>query len=563
MIKRTMLLIPLLLLTLLFVPHQAFAIDFTIPESTIDATLLENGDVSVKETHVYDFDDDFNGLTRTLYQKENTEITNVEASENGQPLEVEQDGALYKIIRPGSYETVTLNLTYTITNGATVYQDVADFNWSFFDSSGEVPYEDMTVIIHPPAETDDVIAYGKDETFGKETIQEGGTVQYSLGTVSDGSNGFIRVAYPSDLFTNATVVDEEMKETILTNEQEVKDEAAAFTSMQDRLSNFAVIFIPLAGLLLFVLILGSYLKSRQIYKSFEQEYQAAKHIPKQKLSMLATILYTKSTLRPEAMAAGLLDLMRKGFVKEHDTNQFTLIQKEGASKSEQILIEWLFDAVGDGKSFSLQQLESYAKEKKNHEAYQQYDHKWKTAIGQEMKEANLHQNKTAYRLTIGLASLIFVPLFVLFPLYDLPMWLFFSILLFIGYVGYAIFYHPRTTEGARIVYEWNQFSKQAATIPTAEMTSWKQDDLMRAIIYGIGTGDKNLKAKNTELEEVFKGQPQAMAAYSFDVTTFIAISVVAQASMNTASSSAAPSSSPSGGSPGGGVGGSGGGSGAF
>ncbi|WYP27013.1 DUF2207 domain-containing protein [Alkalihalobacillus sp. FSL W8-0930] len=563
MTKRILMLIPFLILTFLFVPQQALAIDFTIPESTIDATLLENGDVLVNETHVYDFDDDFNGLTRTLYQKENTEITNVEASENGQPLEIEQEGALYKIMRPGSYETVTLDLSYTITNGATVYQDVADFNWSFFDSSGEVPYEDMTVIIHPPVETDEVIAYGKDETFNKEAVQQDGTVTFSIGNVSEGSNGFIRVAYPSELFSNATVVDQELRETVLTDEQEVKDEAAAFASTQDRLSSFAIVFIPLSGFVLFALILGSYLKSRQLYKSFEQEYQASKGIPKQKLSMLATILYTKSTLRPEAMAAGLLDLMRKGFVKEHDTNQFTLIHRDGASKAEHILIEWLFDTIGDQKTFTLQQLESYAKDKKNHETYQQYDHKWKTAIGQEMKEANVHQNKKAYRLTVGLASLIFVPLFVLFPMYDLPMWLFFSILLFIGYIGYAIFYHPRTTEGARIVYEWNQFSKQAATLSATEMTSWKQDDLMRAIIYGIGTGDKNLKAKNTELEEVFKGQPQAMTAYSFDVTTFIAISVVAQASMNTASSSAAPSSSPSGSSPGGGVGGSGGGSGAF
>lgn len=562
MLKRTIMLIPFLLLTFLFIPHQAFAIDFTIPESTIDATLLENGDVRVNERHVYDFDDDFNGLTRTLYQKENTEITNVEASENGQPLKVEQDGALYKIMRPGSYETVTLDLTYTIANGATVYQDIADFSWAFFDSSGDVPYEDMIVIIHPPAATDEVIAYGKDETFNKEEVQQDGTVTFSIGNVSEGANGFIRVAYPSELFSDATVVAQELRETVLTDEQEGKDEAAAFATMQDRLSSFAIVFIPFAGLLLFILILGSYLKSRQIYKSFEQEYQASKQIPKQKLSMLATILFTKSMLRSEAMAAGLLDLMRKGFVKEHDTNQFTLIHRDDALKSEQILIEWLFDTVGDEKTFSLQQLESYAKDKKNHETYQQYDQRWKAAIREEVKEANLLQNKTAYRLTIGLAALLFVPLFVLFPMYDLPMWLFFSILLFIGYAGYAIFYHPRTTEGARIVYEWNQFSKQAATLSATEMTSWKQDDLMRAIIYGIGTGDKNIKAKNTELEEVFKGQPQAMAAYSFDVTTFIAISVVAQASMNTASSSAAPSS-PSGSSPGGGVGGSGGGSGAF
>ncbi|MDQ0207696.1 DUF2207 domain-containing protein [Alkalicoccobacillus murimartini] len=563
MFKQLTSLTLVLLVGILLLPPKAYAIDFTIPETTIDATLLSNGDVEVHETHSYDFDDDFNGLTRSIYIKEGDEIVDFEASENGQSLEVEQDEALYRIMRPGSYEPVTVDLSYTIKDGVDVYQDVAEFHWGFFDSSNEVPYEDMTITIHPPEDTDDVIAYGMDTSFATESIQSDGSVQFAIGNVSDDSNGNITVAYPPELFPEATSSDEQKRDELLAQEQEGIDEAAAYASMQDRLSTFAVFFIPIAGFVLLLLIVLSSLKTRSMYKSFDRVTESVSTIPKQKLSMLATILFTRLTLPAEAMAAGLLDLIRQGYVKEHDKNQFTLLHRKGANEHEQILIEWLFDTIGQNNEFSLQELEEYAKNKKNHEAYQKYDQKWRQAIQKEVKEANLHQNKTAYRLTVGLSSLLLIPLIVLFPLYGLPMWLLFTILLFVGFVSYACFYHPRTEEGARIAHEWNIYRKKTAELSVEEMTKWKQDDLMRAIIFGIGTGDKKLKDKNNALEDVFKTQPSTTMAYSFDVTTFLALSVITSSSVNTANSQASPSSSQSGGSPGGGAGGSGGGSGAF
>ncbi len=78
--------------------------------------------------------------------------------------------------------------------------------------------------------------------------------------------------------------------------------------------------------------------------------------------MLGTISFTRShMLPPEAVAAGLLDLIRQGYVKEVESNQFTLVHQQNATKQEHILIEWLFEKVGDGHSFSLQQLEAFAK----------------------------------------------------------------------------------------------------------------------------------------------------------------------------------------------------------
>ncbi len=145
------------------------------------------------------------------------------------------------------------------------------------------------------------------------------------------------------------------------------------------------------------------------------------------------------------------------------------------------------------------------------------------------------------------------------------MWFIVTIFLFLGYIGFACFYHPRTEEGAKIVYEWNRYKRDMANKPVEEMLSWPEDDLMRAVIYSLGTTDKKLLDKNNSMADVFKKQAHSSSyAYSFDVTSFVALSMITSTRIRSAYSSAAPaSSSSSGSSPGGGVGGGGGGSGAF
>ncbi|MGD6969021.1 DUF2207 domain-containing protein [Rossellomorea vietnamensis] len=127
-----------LVLCLFLIPAQVSAVDFTIEHTQIDAFLKEDGNVQVTEQHTYQFDGDFNGITRTLIPKENTRIENVEAVENNKPLEVKQEGNLYKIFRGGSDETITIDLSYTIKNGVEVYTDLGQFYWPFFDSSNEI-----------------------------------------------------------------------------------------------------------------------------------------------------------------------------------------------------------------------------------------------------------------------------------------------------------------------------------------------------------------------------------------------------------------------------------------
>ncbi len=60
--------------SIILLPQHVFAVDFSIGDTEINAYLQENGDVQVTEQHTYQFEGEFNGISRTLIPKEQTQL---------------------------------------------------------------------------------------------------------------------------------------------------------------------------------------------------------------------------------------------------------------------------------------------------------------------------------------------------------------------------------------------------------------------------------------------------------------------------------------------------------
>ena len=450
----------LLFLALLFIfPLQSLAVEYSITNVKMDAYLQDNGDVKVEETHTYEFDGDFNGITREVIPKEGAAISQFTATENGQPLKIEKEDDLYKVHRKGADETITVMLHYTIENGMEVYQDVAQFYWPFFDDRNESAYENLTITIHPPKPTDDVIAFGYDAANNTETIEENGSILFQLGYVPDGTNGDIRVAYPVSLFPAApkTAV-KPMKAEILKAKQELIDQAEADAATRDTLSTISTIGIP-AFIFFLLLFMGrDWLTARAQTNEFLREGSKFDSVPKQIMSLPATIFFTnKGYLPPQAMAAGLLDLVRQGYVKKASTDSFQLINAKSPIKHETVLMKWLFNKIGSKNTFSFDDLTAFSKNKLNHDSYRLFQAEWLQAVKQEVVDRSLYENKKVYRLLVGFSSVLLLPFLFLFPIYDLLVPFIAAFLLFFTVIIYAIAYRPKTWEGARITYDWKQF----------------------------------------------------------------------------------------------------------
>lgn len=538
-----------------------YAVDFKISNVQIDVYLKEDGKADVIETHTYDFNSEFNGITRELHAKDGASITNFEAYEQGKSLKVEEENNLYKVYRSGEYETVHIELHYLIHDAVEKYEDGAQLYWPFFDDRNETEYGNMTIIVHPPGNPVDIDFLGYDAAYNKGEILTDGAVQFALGLVPEWTNGDVRVIYEPTLFPSLEVREGKIRHDIRADKERIEEDIAMFLEKQQEMRGIGLYTFTGFALFLFGLLSYMTIKNRgmkQLASSLVEETM----VPGEKLSMPATMYYTKLAGTDAAgMSAALLDLIRKGYVKQLTEERFELVDTSEANAHETILMNLLFNQVGDGTEFNLNDLEVYTTDEMNHEPYGESLDQWRSAIVKEVKQAGLYENKTLLRWFIGLISVALLPLIIQLASYEVYSFMALLIVLSLGGLLIALVYNPPNLEGAQVIEEWRRFNKRFKDIEIGEWEKLPVDDKYRAYIYGIGVNDASLQEMHDGFERAEKryGMVNTPAYVAYDpIYMSDSFSV---ASSNASVSTGGDSSSSSDG--GGGEGGGGGGSGAF
>ena len=149
-------------------------------------------------------------------------------------------------------------------------------------------------------------------------------------------------------------------------------------------------------------------------------------------------------------------------------------------------------------------LSKYTKRVTNHEKYQTNQFKWSHAVQEEVKENELYERSIGYRWTIGLTSILLLPLLVLFPIYELYAWFPFTLALFFTVISYAIFYRPKTWKGLTITHEWNLLKMHLKEWDVNEWKELPEDDKMHAYIYGLGIKNKDIMKNSDKLVNSFE-----------------------------------------------------------
>lgn len=553
----------IIILPFILFPSKGFAVDYSIVDVKIDAYLQENGDVKVNESLTYHFDSKFNGITREIIPKEGTSIKNLQATENGSKLVIEQDGYLYKIHRKGKDETITVNIAYLIENGVDKYLDIGEFYWPFFDKRNESTYENLTITIHPPKETEEVIAFGYDEAFQTENIISKGIVMFELGKVPDGKNGDIRVAYDAALFPAAPLTESvNMKDNILAAKEELINKAEQRAERKENLSTIAAMFTSVFSAILLFVFAFVILKERAKRNGVIRELSGQDIVPEEIMSLPATILFVNGYTPPSSlMPAAFLDFIRKGYIKKADKTHFSRNHEaKPVHDHEKKLLQFLFEIVGSKETFSFNHLSSFTKKKRNHEKYHSNVQEWMELVRKEIKDSNLYENTGKLRLLIGLSSILLLPFLVALPIYGVFHWFAAILVLFITVLLFAILYKPKNWNGLKLTYSWKKWNDYLNELDESHLKKLKEDHLVRLYIYGLGTNNKNVIKKNEKLMESFQLSSSSVSSDLIFMngvlaaTTFNSADKTAQSSI----SSSSPASFS-----GGGTGGGGGGSGAF
>ena len=551
--------IPMLLMFLfvLLIPTHALAVDFDITEVRIDAQLNEDGTADVTEQFTYQFDDDFEGITRSLIPKEGTSIDNFSATENGNTLEVEQEDGLYKIYRAGQDgDTVQVELTYQIIDAVEKFEDGAEFYWPFFDNSNESEYGDMTITVIPPAPATETEALGYDEAYDTASIGEGGSAVFALGQVPDGENADIRAIFEPELFPGVAAQNGTVRNELAADRELMENEAIAFAQNQQTARGLGIPAITILGAILLALVSMGWLRASRRKRSIRQQpYEF--HVPEASMSIPALLYFTHSpSLSPNAISAAIMELMRKGNIRQLSEDHFELINRTTEHEHEDVLMGLLFDTIGDGKEFTLEQVEVYTKQEYNHEPYNEAIAAWNTGVGNEVKAHHFYEKHPRLRWTAGIMSAAFMGLAIYTGIYELFPWMAASIFLAMLAFGFALSYSPITQRGHELRYEWRKLKAAMEELPAEQWERLTTDEKQRAYAYLLGSDQETAERRAS----VFTAAEPAN-----DVSGFAMNPVLMTAVFVTAGTTTSSTASASGGvaGTGGGVGGGGGGSGAF
>ncbi|KXH80865.1 DUF2207 domain-containing protein [Sporosarcina sp. HYO08] len=555
--------IPLMLMLILLLPIQTLAVDFTIKEVTIDAYLQTNGEVDVIEKHTYVFDGKFNGITREIIPKKGAKIDRFTASENGKALAVESKKGLYKIHRKGKDETVTIELHYQIQNGMEKYEDGAQFYWPFFDNRNEADYGNMKITIHPPQAVNKALFIGYDTAYDKGVLTSDGSVMFLMGEVPAGKNGDIRVVYEPKLFPKMAESNGTIRSKVIEESNRLAEEERRYAANKEQVAVVGGIGITAVGILLVALFSSVSVVGRRKRQAIRDKIQrTGVIIPEQKMSIPATIFFTKAgQLTPETTAAALLDLIRKGHIKQLTEQQFELVNRDVTHSHEQVLIALLFDRIGDRTYFDIADLETYTKKETNHHSYSLALASWRKAIAEEVKSQDLFENRAKFRWMIAFLAVVVGVVAIPFAWYELFLYMALAIVFALTMGGFAALYHPKNKRGIQIVEEWKQFRAIFKELNMEEWNRLPMVDKLRAYTYGIGMKDQNLGTAFKEFADaenrMRRGNVGSPIVYNpVDISSSFN-NANTNASIDASGSSTTSSSS------GGGTGGGGGGSGAF
>ncbi|HSP23425.1 MAG TPA: DUF2207 domain-containing protein, partial [Planococcus sp. (in: firmicutes)] len=473
------------------IPAQVYAVDFDITEVRIDAQLNEDGTADVTEQFTYEFEDDFNGITRGLIAKEGTAIENFSAAENGNALKVELEDGVYQIYRAGEDdETIEIELNYEIVNAVEKFEDGAQFYWAFFDESNDSEYGDMTISVIPPLPAEDVEALGYEEAYGTERITDDGTAVFELGSVPDGENANVRAIFEPELFPDAATLDGTIRDDLTADREEQENEAAAFAQNQQTARNLGIPAIAILGAWLLAGILlawrRAFRRKRQI-RNYPYEF----FVPKDSMSIPALLHFTNSaSLSPNAISAAILELMRKGNIKQLSEDHFELINRKTDHAHEETLIELLFDHIGDGHEFTLGQVEEYTENVNNHLAYNEAIAEWNQGVTAEVKAKGFYEKHRVLRWTAGIMGGLFIGLAIYTGIYALFPAMAASIFLALLALGFAISYSPITFEGLEIRHNWRKLKEAMENLPEETWHRLTSDEQQRAYAYLLGSDPK-------------------------------------------------------------------------
>ena len=377
--------IMLIALTIIFTKPALADVDYDITNVDVTAHVNTNGSLLMERRIIYKFDDDAHGVFYQQNLTNNQELKNQQvriiSGKNSQPV-VQSDshanntyelshgdhGYRFKVwhnVTDGDKFTVIY--TYEITNAIINWKDTAELNFKIIGDGWDTDLDNVRVGIFFPGPVKDLKAWAHGDLSGQITVNpEKGNIIMTAANVSGNEGIEVHSLFPTAVTSqNKNIRDQNHKKYVLNQEAKFDREA---NERRQRSRIFGLGALALSGLFsLFIIIKSFTLKKSGVKPKKEKQLPRNYDLPRVS-PVMAEILDIDNKPSSRSLTAYLMELaVQKRIeidpVKVRRKTYYKISLTDKDLKDEVPLIRYLFNKVGDGKSFTTYELKKHRSSK--------------------------------------------------------------------------------------------------------------------------------------------------------------------------------------------------------
>lgn len=497
---------------------SASSVNYDITDFLIDAKILENGSMEVKELIV--LNGEFNGYVRELqYQnpklKDYTpgsinfsnsaiynasgitnvkiatkkvddstidfstfnevftslkEVSNEKIAQNGNYIYRNTDNILsYKMYQSAEGESVAFLISYTVKDAVVIHEDIAELYWNFIGNNFTDKIYNLQIKVRLPEydNSENFRFWAHGDITGEIDKLNNQTILAQIKSLDKNTVIDIRTTFDKKLIKDQTMLrnsEEKALESIL----EIETIRAEEINKQRELIRLISRFIKGLTNIYYFVIIGLWI---WIYWKFDKEYksnfdaQYYREFTGEYNVEVIDFLMNK-TITPNAMSASIMNLILKKNIEvellesseKKPKYRFNLNNNVGVSDTEQVLIDFLFERVGKENTFTTTDLEKYAKSTKTCEKFTKSYNEWKNCVIKDAERENFFESNGIPVVTGILQLLISILIFLVVMYYQIDyLPCFFLIPAGIIFLFYTIIIKKRTRKGNEDYLRWKAF----------------------------------------------------------------------------------------------------------
>lgn len=450
----------LLLIFIILIPFNINAKFDGISNYYIDAKVLENGDMHIKELFV--LEGDYNGYERIinfanldtmrfdgsdesyfgndLHNARGIEIINVKSIavgkdadynhlyKKGEDFELKDslelskgdygkysikqylDGVVLTIYNPSTHKKRGFYVEYVLENIGIVHKDVAEIGWNLFSDLQKEDIKKLEMFVNIPNNKEEIRVWGHGPLTGEVGIVNKNRLSYNISNLPKGRAIDIRFIFDKDVISQSTknsyAVSLDKIVKVETERAEIANKIREEAKEAEALRKKHVMFSDIA-LVLWLIGLGGIIY--KVYHKYDKEYDSDfktkyfRDFPNNYNPAVVNYLMKKKIATKE-LSAVILHLVAEKKIKyeEVSKNNFEFINNmnedevKELSDSEQALISMLFNSIGNGTRVSMKDINKKAKTDYN--KFLNSYNRWKDLAVLEAEKENLFEDNQNIKL---------------------------------------------------------------------------------------------------------------------------------------------------------------------